>query len=106
MTVSRLGVELLRDSKAGRARPRVDGELGRVGLDRLLRQQEKGGPMSAGADRLLGWTETIHCCDVECVLDKSVLERVKSDDPKTPTGPEYGDCCLQPLLETLELMVH
>ena len=61
--------------------------------------------MSAGAEGLLGRTETVLSCDVECVLYKGVLERVKGDDPKTPTGPEERYGGLQPATEALQLVV-
>jgi hypothetical protein len=31
---------------------------------------------------------------------------VEGDDPKTPTGPEDADCCLQASFEAFELVVH
>jgi hypothetical protein len=62
--------------------------------------------VDAGAVGLLGWTDTILSCDVECVLYKGVLEGVERDDPKTPTGPEDADCCLQASFEAFELVVH
>ena len=62
--------------------------------------------MDAGAVGLLGRTDTILSCDVECILYKGVLERVEGDDPKTPTGPEDADCCLQASFEAFELVVH
>ena len=61
--------------------------------------------MGAGAEGLLGRTETVLSCDVECVLDKGVLERVEGDDPKTPTGPEERYGGLQPAAEALQLVV-
>src|SRR5579884_3084881 len=98
--------ELLRDPKARRTRTRVDGKLGRVRPDGLAAQEMKRGPVGAGAVGLLGWTETVLCCDVECVLDKGVLERVEGDDPKTPTGPEDANGCLETPLQRRELVVH
>src|SRR6202035_4355176 len=93
-------------SEPGGAGSRIGRELGGVRLDRLAAEEEKRGPVSAGAVGLLGRTYTILCCDVECVLDKSVLKRVERDDPKTPTGPECVNGCLQSSLEALELVVH
>src|SRR5438270_12942945 len=75
--VSETGVEPLGDPQPRRARAGVGGELGGVRLDRLAGVEEEGGPVGAGADGLLGWTDTVQSCDVECVLDKGVLEGVK-----------------------------
>src|ERR1039458_2813547 len=97
--------QLLRHPKAGRPGPGVHGQFLCVGSDRPAGEEEERGPVSAGAEGLLGRTETVLSCDVECVLDKGVLERVKGDDPKTPTGPEERYGGLQPMAEALQLVV-
>src|SRR5580693_8047208 len=103
---SPVGGELLRNPQPRRARSRVRGQFGRVRPDHLAGEEKECGPVDAGAVGLLGWTNTILSCDVECVLYKGVLERVEGDDPKTPTGPEDADCCLQASFEAFELVVH
>src|SRR5580700_3278810 len=103
---SPLGGELLRNAKACRPRSRVGREFRRSRPDHLAGEEKECGPVDAGAVGLLGWTDTILSCDVECVLYKGVLERVEGDDPKTPTGPEDADCCLQASFEAFELVVH
>src|ERR1019366_1687471 len=99
------GFQLLRHPKAGRPGPGVHSQFLCVGSDRPAGEEEERGPVSAGAEGLLGRTETVLSCDVECVLDKGVLERVKGDDPKTPTGPEERYGGLQPMAEALQLVV-
>ncbi len=106
MRPSPLGGELLRNSKACRARSRICRQFAWIRPDHLAGEEKKCGPVDAGAVGLLGWTDTILSCDVECVLDKGVLEGVERDDPKTPTGPEDADCCLQASFEAFELVVH
>ncbi len=81
-------------------------QFGRLRPDHLAGEEKECGPVDAGAVGLLGRTDTILSCDVECVLDKGVLERVEGDDPKTPTGPEDADCCLQASFEAFQLVVH
>src|SRR5580693_2614775 len=102
---SPVGGELLRNPQPRRARSRVRGQFGRVRPDDLAGEEKESGPVDAGAVGLLGRTDTVLCCDVECVLYKGVLEGVKGDDPKTPTGPEDADCCLQASFEAFELVV-
>ena len=49
-------VELLGDTEPGGASSRVGRDLSRVGLDRFATEEEKRGPVSAGAVGLLGRT--------------------------------------------------
>jgi len=49
-------VELLGDAEPGGAGSRIGRELSGIGLDRLAAEEEKRGPVSAGAVGLLGRT--------------------------------------------------
>ena len=87
------------------ARPGIAGHLIVRGFDGSPVEQREGGPVDAGADGLLGRTNTGQCKGVERTFCKGVLEGVEGDDPQTPTGPKNMNGSGDSLTQLVELLV-